>query len=254
MRAIPLQIALIFLALASCISRVTAQDLSTLLSRFQSESDRASKEATLMKITTDYRGAGPALLTIARETKDEDTKWLAIRGVGYLKFSGAAPFLKQSLQSKSVYVRANAARALGEVHDTSAAPGLIKLLSDEPDSSVIEQTALALEMLGAKEALPALKLRARNTSPQTRIWILGAIELLGSRADVPFFIPFLNDDNESVVYFAGLSIERMTGQDFGFPKCPGNGPCGIDNDAGVQNAMRWWNDHKQEWHGDSPVK
>jgi len=161
--------AVLFLASFACISPVVAQDLRTLLSRFQSEHDRAAKEAILRNITTGYPDAGLALLRIARETADADTRWLAIRGIGSLKFRDAKPFLQQSLSSRSNHVRANSARALGEIHDISAVPDLIHTIEKEEDNGVIEQTALALQMLGAKEALPTLKGKAENPSPQTRL-------------------------------------------------------------------------------------
>jgi HEAT repeat protein len=139
-------------------------------------------------------------------------------------------------------VRANAARALGEIHEFSAAPNLIRILKTEPDSGVIEQTALALEMLEAKAAVPALKDRIGNPSPQTRMWILGAIEVLGSKKDVSFFSNFLSDKDQRVAALAARVIERFTGQDFGFPRCR-SGPCSYGD--GVKNAQSWWNTHKQ---------
>jgi len=235
----------LFLACFVIMNPMVGQDLPTLLSRFQSERHRPAKEMILVSITKGYPDAGSALLKIARETDDTDTRWLAIRGMGSLKFKDAAPFLKQSLSSESNYVRANAARALGEIHDVSATPDLIRTLKNEEDSGVIEQTALALQMLGAHEAVPVLKARAANPSPQTRVWLLGAIETLGSQTDVPFLATFVFDENEIVASHAARALERLTGQDFGFPRC-GPGPCGFGE--GVKNAQRWWNNHKQDWN------
>jgi HEAT repeat protein len=241
----PKRVASLFLVTCMVgIHQVAAQDLSTLLSRFQAEQDRAAKEAILENITTGYPDAGSALLKIASTTAETDTTWLAIRGIGRLKFKDAAPFLKQSLSSRSNYVRANAARALGEIHDVSATSDLMRTLKSEQDSGVIEQTALALQMLGAHEAVPLLKTMAANPSPQTRVWILGAVETLGSKPDIPFFATFLFDENEIVAAYAARALERFTGKDFGFPKC-GPGPCSFGE--GVNNARRWWNDHKQDW-------
>jgi HEAT repeat protein len=189
MRSLKFKAAPLALALIACPTVPGASDsLSVLLSRFQTTTDVVSKEAALRNITVDFPNAGPELLKIAGETEDNDTKWLAIRGIGELKFKDASPFLKQSLTSHEHYVRANAARALDEIHDTSAAPDLIRTIRKEDDSGVIEQIALALEMLGASNALPALKSKANNPSVQTRIWILGAIEVLGSKREVPFFV------------------------------------------------------------------
>src|SRR5712691_6232807 len=222
----------------ACLAPVIAQDLPSTLSQFRSEHDQTAKEAILMRIA-DYPDAGPALLRIASETDDIDTKWLAIRGIGWVKFKNAAPLLKRALSSKEIYVRANSARALGEIHDTSAAPDLISILKNEEDGGVIEQTALALEMLGAQEAVPVLKTRAMNPSPQTRLWILGAIEILDSKKDVPFFAHFLFDESEFVAAYAAHTLERFIGQDFGFPRCPpSGGPCGFGE--GIKNAQRWW--------------
>ena len=224
---------------------VSAQNLPTLLSDFVSVSDRATRELILFDITEHHPEAGPALLKIAIKTEDTETKWLAIRGIGSLKYKEAAPFLRESLRSSSNYVRANSARALGEVHDASAAADLIHTLAVEEDSGVLEQTSLALLMLDAKEAIPVLKAKSNNASPQTRVWLVGAIEALGSK-DVSFFAAFLFDKNDFVAGYAAHAIERITKQDFGFPECgKTNGPCG--NGYGVENAQRWWNTHKLDW-------
>jgi HEAT repeat protein len=228
----------------ACLTPAVAQDLPSLLSRFQSEHDRATKELILNRISTEYPDAGPALLKIASKTDDTETKWLAIRGIGWVKFKHAAPFLKKALFSKEIYIRSNSARSLGEIHDISAVPDLISTLKTEQDSGVIEQTALALQMLDATEAVPVLKTRATNPSPDVRLWILGAIETLDSEKDVRFFANFLFDENEFVAARAAHRVERFTGQDFGFPKC-GPGPCSFGE--GVKNARRWWKDNGRTW-------
>jgi hypothetical protein len=71
----------------------SAQDLPTLLWDFVSSTDRTNRESILLEITEHHREAGPALLNIARETKDTETRWLAIRGIGWPKYKEAAPFL-----------------------------------------------------------------------------------------------------------------------------------------------------------------
>src|SRR3989442_5036207 len=82
---------------------ISAQDLPTLLSDFVSSTDRTSRESILLEITERHPDAGPALLKIARETQDTETRWLAIRGIGWLKYKEAAPFLRESLHSRSNY-------------------------------------------------------------------------------------------------------------------------------------------------------
>ncbi len=241
------QNAVIFLAAVICSGAILAQDdLSGLLLRFSTEINPVSKEAILRRITTTHPDSGPALLKMARETKDTNTRWLAIRGLGDLKFPGAAPFLKQSLLSNAHYVRANAARALGEMHDSSATPDLIRAMKKEEDGGVIEQSAFALQMLGAREAVPVLEAKVQNRSVQTLVWLFGAVEVLGSKAEVPFFAPFLSDGDKVVAESAAHAIERLTGEDFGFPKC-NTGLCTADSSLGIANAQQWWFGHKQEW-------
>ena len=238
--------AYLFFAFIVLINPAVAQDLPTLLSQFQSEHDIPAKEAILQKITARYPDAGAALLKTARQTEDIDTKWLAIRGIGWLKYTDAAPFLKESLNSKAHYVRANSARALGEIRDISAGPDLIRTIAHEDDSGVIEQSALALQMIGDTKAVPVMKAKVKRTqSAQTRVWLLGAIETLDSNKDVPLFASFLFDQNQIVAVYAAHAIERFTGQDFGFPRCPPNGPCSFGD--GVKNAQAWWKDRSKDW-------
>lgn len=140
-------------------------------------------------------------------------------------------------------MRANSARALGEIHDRAAEGGLIRLLRSENVNGVIEQASLALQTLGARQALPVLKAKApQSVSAQTRGWIIGATEALGSKADVPFFAGFLSDPNARVAEAAARAIERFCGQDFGFPKVVG-GLGGVPRDA-IKNAQSWWNTHQ----------
>jgi HEAT repeat protein len=232
--------------IASAQSAVAPGSLPVLLSQFRTETDRASKERILLQITTKFSEAGPDLLALAEKPENGDTKWMAIRGIGYLKFAGAVPFLKSSLTSKSVFVRSNSARSLGEIGDASAIDPLIVALSKEEDSGVIEQTSLALRMLHAKKAIPILKTKIGNPSVQTRIWILGAVEVLGGRAELPFIAASLQDPNLAVRDWAARSVQRLSGEDFGFPACE-SGPCPMGGPA-IGNAQSWWLNHKQEWH------
>jgi HEAT repeat protein len=238
------KVAIALIAYMTLLSTAFAQDLNSLLSQFVGEPDRAGRELVLENIVEHYPDAGPALLNIAQNPPDPDAQWLAIRGIGRLKYEQAAPFLKQCLSSKSAYVRPNSAAALRDIHDTSAIPNLIALLTREDDSGVIEQTALALSMLDAKEALPALKDKVGNPSPQTRVWILDAIVALGSKAEVPSLAGYLFDGDDFVEASAARGIEQLTGEDFHFPAC-GEGPCSFGH--GVENAQTWWKAHKNDW-------
>lgn len=223
---------------------VAAQDLSTLLASFQSEQDVEAKELILYRLTQGYPDAGQALLDVASSADSSDTTWLAIRGIGYLRFKGAVPFLTRSLSSKVAYVRANSARALGEIHDVTATLFLMHAIKDEEDGGTLEQMSLALRMLHAVESVPVLKTKAQHASVQTRIWILQAIADLGTRADAPFLATYLDDKDTSVAREAARGIEHLTGEDFGFVPCA-SGPCGSGDAAATQRAKTWWYLHRE---------
>jgi HEAT repeats len=154
----------LFCWFACSVSLAAKDDLSALLSRFRAEHDAVSKEAILRSITAGYADAGPALLKIASET--ENVEMARHSRIGDLNFRHAAPLMKESLRANSHVVRANTARALGEFHDSSAVPDLIRAIAKEEDNGVIEQSALALQTLGVREALPTLKFSAKNPSPR----------------------------------------------------------------------------------------
>jgi hypothetical protein len=222
------------------------EPIPSLVLRFQKTRDLAGKEKVLNLIVERGGAAGPPLLRLAQTTNDNDTRWLAIRGLGMLKFAGAAPFLTESLKSDEHYVRANAARSLGELRYSPTAPALIRLLAAEPDAGVIEQTSLALRMIQAKDAVPTMKSRMSFDSLQTRCWLLDAIAALGSKSDVPFIAQYLyNSDSasEGMPLCASRALATLTGEDFGLPKTSGI----FDPHAPVVNARKWWEQAQKEY-------
>ena len=210
-----------------------------LLTKFTAETDQVRKEQLLNEIVR-RPDAGPTLLRVAMNPNNILTKWMSIRGIGMVKYGKAVPFLIHSLADQDPYVRANAARALGEIKDTSASLDLIRLLGHEKDGGVIEQTSLALRMLGAKAAVPGLKKVAPHPSSQTRCWVLQAIGTLGSKQDVPFLAKYLYDASDFVDRCAAQAVEEITGQDFGLPRQSGL----TDPRQGIDRARRWWETSK----------
>jgi HEAT repeat protein len=168
---------------------------------------------------------------------------MAIRGIGTLKYERATPFLVTSLLSKYPYVRANSARALGDMKAQSAEQSLITLLRREQDGGVIEQTSLALRMIGAREAVPFLRSKASHPSIQTRMWVFQEVGYLGSKDDVPFLAEHLYEENPASSMSAAQAIEKIMGIDFGFPKREGPS----SPEQGLKNARLWWAAHRSSW-------
>jgi len=218
------------------------EQTASLLRRFRETRDVPDKERLLDRIVQRGPGAGPPLLELAKTTGDKDTRWLAIRGLGMLKFEAAAVFLVESLKSEEHYVRANAARALGELRYSAAGPALVQLLEVDQDAGVIEQTSLALRMIKAKDAIPTLKSRMSFDSLQTRCWLLDAIAGLDSREDLPFIANFLYSSDKGLQLCAARALAALTGQDFGLPKATGI----FDPEAPVAKARTWWEQAQQQ--------
>ncbi|MEK8032774.1 HEAT repeat domain-containing protein [Ideonella sp. DXS29W] len=240
MKTLKIVSALLMTAGLLYVPAFAAEGSSQLLASFQTERDVAAKELILDKLTQSYPDAGPALLEVARSAGDSDTAWLAIRGIGHLRFKGAVPFLAQSLSSKHAYVRANSARALGEIKDTSVTSFLMQAIKNEKDGGVIEQMSLALTMLHAVESVAVLKTKALHSSAQTRTWVVGAVADLGKREDVPFLATYLDDKDHLVAMRAAEGIEQLTGQDFGFPPSVSGPPSQQREVAAIQRARTWW--------------
>jgi HEAT repeat protein len=217
----------------------TQEQTTSLVLRFRESRSLADKERILNLIVQRGHRAGQPLLQLAKTSDDNDTRWLAIRGLGMLRFEQAAPFLTESLKSDEHYVRANAARALGELRCSQAGSALIHLLEVDQDAGVIEQTSLALRMIEEKDAVPTIKSRMSFGSTQTRCWLLDALAELGSTTDVPFIAKYLYTSEtafEGVPLCAARALATLTGEDFGLPK--GNGI--FDLQAPVLKARKWW--------------
>jgi hypothetical protein len=220
---------------------------SPLVVRFRDTRPIPEKEQLLNQMAQNKSEAvGKQLLSLAKTTNDSDTRWLAIRGLGMLKFKPAAPFLIESLGAPEHYVRANSARALGELEYSGAIPALVQLLTAEQDGGVIEQTSLALTMTKAASAVPALESRMSqgvSQTPQTQCWLLGAIGGLGSDHELPFVAKYLYEStasNVSIESCAASAMSTLSGEDFGIPQM------GLfDPMIRILKARTWWENRQR---------
>jgi uncharacterized protein len=224
----------------------TTELQAELLAQFAAET-KLEKKARLLDEIVLQPNSGAALLRLANSTTDVTTHYLAIRGLGTVKYEQAVPDLLGWLRHGHPWIRGNAARALGEIRATSAAAPLIWLLRREKDGGVIEQASLSLQWLKAKEAVPVLKQIALRHSGQTLSWVLQAIGTLGTERDIPFLAQFLYPRpglvSDITGRAAGQAIEAITGKDFGFPKR--DGPVNLVE--GVDRARKWWEANRAKY-------
>jgi HEAT repeat protein len=215
---------------------------ASLLRRFQTADVIATKEGLLYRLVQRGGEAGKDLLTMAETTDDVNTRWLAIRGLGMMRFKEATPFLLDSLRSSEHDVRADAARALGEIRYTPATAVLIDLLRTEKDAGVTEQTAFALRMINAREAIPVLMSRMSSSSTQTKCWLLDSIGSLGSDAEIPYVVKYLygfDEDPRGVTRIADCaarSLDALTHGEIGLGP-PGGGYDALNK---IRKAREWW--------------
>jgi len=232
------------LALASVSPLLVAQQpntLPTLLKEFDAEHDLAAKERLLRQITEEGSGSSTALLQLAQTTLNTDTRWMAMRGMAALGCTACAPFLEASLKDSDWGVRANAARALGDLRVTGASGDILAAFAAERESGAIEQESLALRLLRVAASAPDIREKIPNYTGQTRIWLIQALGTLGNRGDVPLIAGYL-DGRESNI--AAEAIEDLTGVSFG-PR-PGPGLGSVPSRFAVA-AQAWWKSHKDAW-------
>jgi len=220
-----------------------AQEMA--LDHFDHEHNLARKEELLRGITEQFTGCGPDLVRLAEKIDQVDTKWMAIRGMSKLHFAGAADFLQKSLGDKNSAIRANAARALGELRIQRSGEPMILMFKEDYDIGVLDQTSVALVVLHAREAVPLIKDKIRKY-PAARAWLLGALGGIGDRDDVAFLAQYLWLDSTEAGS-AAAAIQRITGVRFSGPLSPiGGGPQSSPSPA-VLKARAWWKAHEAEY-------
>ena len=216
---------------------------SDLYARFDNEHDLARKESLLGQITDDRLSAGPTLLHLAKHTANSDTRWMAIRGMATVHCETCVGFLEVSLKDSDPMVRANAARALGDLRVTASGPKIKAMFAAEKDPGAIEQASLALRMLEARAAVPYIRIKIPQYTWQTRAWLLQALGALGSSTDVPLVAEYLNSSDMASAMAATAALEELTGISFGPHP---NGPSGYPP-ADMLAARKWWKSHEAAW-------
>lgn len=229
--------------IAAIASPVLAQqsDPSAGLRNFDNEHNLAAKERLLLGITAEGAAAGPSLLRLAQATTKVDTRWMAMRGMATVHCASCAPFLEASLKDSNPLIRANAARALGDLGIKEASDSLRAMFAAENDGAAVEQSSLALSRLDVRTAVPDIRKKIPEFTGQTRIWLIQALGHLGTTADVPFTAGFLNELSSGQM--ATEALQELTGVDFNIHH---SGLSGVPSPETLR-AQAWWTSHKDAW-------
>jgi hypothetical protein len=219
-----------------------AESTTSLLLRFDNEHDLSAKEHLLLTVTNKDAGAGRSLLRLAESTANTDTRWMAMRGMATLRYTTCAPFLEASLKDSDALVRANAARALGDLRIQNASDPLLAMFAAEQEAPAVQQASLALRMLNIKAAAPYLREKIPALTGQTRAWVIQALGTLGdAAADVPLIAGHLDEmmsdeaATEAIQELAGVSFGPRTLGLSGYPR------------PQTVAAQAWWKSHKDKW-------
>ena len=126
-----------------------------------------------------------------------DTRRMVVETIGQLKAKSVLPTLHDMLASDPEdQVRAAVARSLGELKEKDSGPFLEDSLRD---CRLVQcQAAIALGMLGHRQAVPALLAQLRDAAPEVRYHACNALGQIGDLAD-PDPIKKLLEDNDSMV-------------------------------------------------------
>jgi hypothetical protein len=237
---------LMMTTLAATAIAQPSESIPSLLLRFDREHDPAQKEHLLRTVTDQDRGAGPALLRLARSTRNWDTRWMAMRGMATLHYTACAPFLKASLKDSDSAIRANAARALGDLRIRNAAAPLLAMFAAEQEPGAVQQASLALHLLDIKAAAPYIRDKLPRFTGQTRSWLIQALGALGGDRDAPLIAGYLDFsdiasamDAEAATY----ALEELAGVSFG-PHAMGATTLPPPE---TLVARAWWASHKTLW-------
>ena len=164
-----------------------------------------------------------------------------MRGMATLRYTACAPFLEVSLKDSDALVRANAARALGDLRIRTAATPLLAMFAAEQEQPAIQQASLALRMLDVKAAAPYIREKLPGFTGQTRVWLIRALGTLGSATDVLLIAGYLDEMASDMA--ATEAIQELAGVSFG-PRT-----LGVSGYPPPETlaARAWWKSHKDEW-------
>jgi HEAT repeat protein len=132
-----------------------------------------------------HANAEPGLLFLTG-SDDGATRMSAARGLGRVKSQAGVPKLLALLNDKTLGVRREAARALGQLHASKAGAALMKAAQTEGEPDTREQMLIAVGLTGDKRQIPALERFLSESSESARFASAQALCTLGALKGMEF--------------------------------------------------------------------
>jgi HEAT repeat protein len=169
---------------------------------------RAAAAAALARI-----GGEPATATLLRALRKEDTRLCAVRALGDLGEARAVDALVGMLGNPDLWVRADAAQALGMIGRPEALESLVKALREDP--SIRSEAAIALGELADVRAEEALLPFAGDEDAETREAVARALARIAGPKSLDVLRKLGSDPEHGIRVWAGLGLWKLAADEGG---------------------------------------
>ncbi|WP_414576388.1 HEAT repeat domain-containing protein [Anabaena sp. CCY 9402-a] len=148
-------------------------------------------------------GGELALVTLIQTLEDGDTdsRVKAVYTLGEIGNKIAIPSLIQTLENEQnfVFIRSDAAKALGQIKSYNAIPALIKAL-DDSNATIRSSAAAALGKIASSTSIYALIQTIKDSNYNVRREAAYALGEIGDKSVIPILIEVLGNEVSAIIY------------------------------------------------------
>jgi HEAT repeat protein len=176
--------------------KLAAKIEAGLLSAYQSDSAILVKRKALMSLGYSENPKIPPLILKAYASNDREWVVSALAAMGHSADAQWSPKILASLGHSHPQIRAEAARAAGEVELNKAVPRLLELLEDDDDFDTRQAVIWSLAQIGGEGVRDSLETALENTTDdEEHDYIEEALDLLSFTEESTLF-PVLDLDED----------------------------------------------------------
>ena len=182
-----------------------------------------------------------ALWTYGLAHSDGVVRAYTARICGRLKLTAALPTLKEMLEDKNWYARAEAAVACGTMKYTDAMAAMRKMVTSDPSEKARVGAIDALAMFGdgAMNAVPVISKQLDSSQWQIRIAVCQALGNIGSMEGVEALVGRMEKETGRVADEMYEALKKISRDDLG---------------RKPENWRKWWDTEKKNANGALPKR